>query len=98
MQERRYPVYPIERRHIENFIDMMAAERGAASNTLESYLSDLEHFANFLFGRRRNLEDAQVNHIRLYFKAMSELGLAPSTTARRLATLRQFFKFLKILP
>ena len=94
MPERGHPVSLLERRHLENFIDMMSAERGAAPNTLESYLSDLEHFANFLLGRRRNIEDAQVNHIRLYLKAMSELGLAPSTAARRLATLRQFFKFL----
>ena len=45
MRERGLPVSILERRHLENFIDMMAAERGAAQNTLESYLRDLEHFA-----------------------------------------------------
>jgi integrase/recombinase XerD len=81
-------------RHLENFLDMMAAERGAADNTLDSYRRDLEDFAGYLAGRRRSVEDASVTHVRGYLKAMSELGLAPSTAARRLTTLRQFFKFL----
>ena len=81
-------------RHLENFLDMMAAERGAADNTLRSYRRDLEDFTGFLSCRRRSVEDAEVSHIRAYLKAMSELGLASSTAARRLTTLRQFFKFL----
>ena len=81
-------------RHVENFLDMMAAERGAAENTLDSYRRDLEDFSGFLSGRRRSAEDASTDHVRAYLKAMSELGLAPSTAARRLSTLRQFFKFL----
>ena len=81
-------------RHLENFLDMMAAERGATDNTLRSYRRDLEDFTDFLSCRRRGVEDAEVSHIRAYLKAMSELGLASSTAARRLTTLRQFFKFL----
>jgi integrase/recombinase XerD len=80
--------------HLESFLQMMAGERGAADNTIESYRRDLEDFAGFLKGRRRAVEDAATSHIRAYLKAMSELGLAPSTAARRLTTLRQFFKFL----
>lgn len=81
-------------RQIENFLDMMAAERGAADNTLDSYRRDLEDFTGFLAGRRRAVADASSSHVRAYLKSMSELGLAPSTAARRLTTLRQFFKFL----
>lgn len=80
--------------HLENFLDMMAAERGAAANTLESYRRDLDDFAGFLAGSRRAVEDAQPQHLRAYLKAMSELGLAASTAARRLTTLRQFYRFL----
>jgi integrase/recombinase XerD len=81
-------------RHLENFLDMMAAERGAAANTLESYRRDLEDFSDFLTGRRRAVEDAGPEQVRAYLKSMSDLGLAPSTSARRLTTLRPFYRFL----
>ena len=34
-------------RHIEAFLEMLAAERGAARNTLLAYRTDLEDFAAF---------------------------------------------------
>lgn len=36
--------------HFEQFLEMLAAERGAAPNTLSSYLRDLEDFEAFLNG------------------------------------------------
>jgi integrase/recombinase XerD len=81
-------------RLIDNFLHMMAAESGAATNTLESYGRDLDYFANFMRNRKRNVEDASSTHLRSYLKSMTELGLAGSTLARRLSTLRRFFGFL----
>ena len=80
--------------HIDAFLDMMVAERGAAANTLESYRCDLEDFRAFVASRKRIAEDASQAHIRGYLKRLSEAGMAPSTSARRLSTLRQFFNFL----
>lgn len=34
--------------HIRAFLDMLAAERGAARNTLEAYTRDLADFTTFL--------------------------------------------------
>ncbi len=73
---------------------MMAAERGAAPNTLESYRRDLDDFGAFLAGRRRTPETATAEQIRAYLKRLAESGMAPSTSARRLSALRQFFRFL----
>ncbi|MEP3278823.1 MAG: site-specific integrase, partial [Stappiaceae bacterium] len=36
--------------HIEAFLEMLAAERGAALNTLQSYRRDLEDFSEFVSG------------------------------------------------
>ena len=68
-------------------------ERGAAANTIESYRRDLSDFANFSMARNRGPEDADAGIIRGYMKRMSGLGLAASTSARRLSALRQFFRF-----
>lgn len=81
-------------RHVDNFLEMLLVERGAAENTIESYRRDLEDFAAFTLARKRQPETADSNHIRGYLKKISGAGMAPSTSARRLSALRQFFRFL----
>ncbi|KXF79276.1 recombinase XerD [Paramesorhizobium deserti] len=79
---------------IENFLEMMSAERGAAENTLASYARDLEAVAEFIAARGVNLPDAASDDIRAYLDEMNRLGFAASSQARRLSALRQFFRFL----
>ncbi len=81
-------------RTIEMFLDMLAAERGAAVNTLESYRRDLANFTAFTMARKRDPEKADTPMIRKYFTQLSSRGMAPGTSARHLSALRQFFKFL----
>jgi integrase/recombinase XerD len=76
---------------IDAFLEMLAAERGAAENTLQSYRRDLEDAAAFLHGR---LSDADPVVLRGYLNDLAERGFAPSSQARRLSALKQFFKFL----
>ncbi|MBT3658277.1 MAG: site-specific tyrosine recombinase XerD [Rhodospirillaceae bacterium] len=80
--------------HVETFLDMMVADRGAAENTIESYRRDLEDFLGFLVRRKRTLESAETTHIRGYLKTLSEAGMAPSTSSRRLSAIRQFYRFM----
>jgi integrase/recombinase XerD len=75
------------------FLDKLAAE-GAAKNTLGSYGHDLRHFSAFTTARRRMVEDATQTMIRQYLVSLSEAGMSAGTSARRLSTLRQFFRFL----
>jgi integrase/recombinase XerD len=79
---------------VEIFLEMMAAERGAAHNTIESYRRDLAGFMAFLAPRGRLPENADAAQIRAYFGRLSGAGMAPGTSARRLSALRQFFRFL----
>jgi integrase/recombinase XerD len=79
--------------HVDAYIDKLAAE-GAAINTIDSYRRDLRHFSDFTRARRRAPEDASQAMLRQYMKSLSEAGMAPGTSARRLSTLRQFFRFL----
>ncbi|MBC2883917.1 site-specific tyrosine recombinase XerD [Ochrobactrum sp. CM-21-5] len=79
---------------IENFLEMMSAERGAAENTLESYRRDLEAVAETLGQRSVNLTGADADDIRSALDAMAAQGFAATSQARRLSALRQFFQFL----
>jgi integrase/recombinase XerD len=77
---------------LENFLEMLAAERGAAENTLAGYRRDLEDFSGFL--GRRKLADARPEDLRAYLSDLTRRGFAESSQARRLSALKQFFKFL----
>ncbi len=79
---------------VERFLEMLAAERGAAENTLAAYNRDLESVSGFLAGRGRRLETAATDDLRAYFAFLSERGYAPRSAARRLSALRQFYRFL----
>ena len=74
---------------IENFLDMMAAERGAGANTLSAYRRDLLDFSG-----HAGLRKATRDQVRSFINGLSASGLAASTQARKLSALRQFFGFL----
>jgi integrase/recombinase XerD len=81
---------------IAAFLEMLAAERGAARNTLDAYQRDLDDLAAYLTVREIPPRRATSDDIRAYMMATSEAGLAPASRARRLSSIRQFFRFLAI--
>lgn len=80
---------------IDEFLAMLAAERGAAKNTLEAYRRDLEDAERRLLKRRTELEEAESADLRAIFSQFAAAGFAPSTAARKRAALRQFYAFLQ---
>ncbi|MFD1987449.1 site-specific tyrosine recombinase XerD [Mesorhizobium newzealandense] len=76
---------------IEAFLEMMSAERGAAENTLSSYRRDLEDASDAIDG---GLARAGAADIRAYLDDIAARGFAPTSQARKLSAIRQFFKFL----
>lgn len=77
-----------DRALVDRFADALAAERGAARNTLLAYRSDLAA-ASEVMGV---LGSAGADEIGLLAGAWAELS--PATLARRSAALRRFFGFL----
>ena len=81
-------------RHIEAFLEMLVAERGAARNTRLAYEADLTDFANFAAGRGVAPAKADSAVLQSYMASLTRAGLAARTAARRLSALRQFHRFL----
>ena len=77
---------------VEAFLEMLAAERGAARNTRAAYARDLAGFASYLRGR--SLVDAGPEQVRGFLAALNAEGAAPRSAARKLSCLRQFYGFL----
>lgn len=78
---------------IENFLDMMSAERGASRNTLDAYRRDLVDFGAHVARKGKSLKSASRGEVKSYI-AVDAAAIAASTQARRLSALRQFFAFL----
>ena len=74
-----------DRAMIDRYLAMLAAERGAARNTLLAYRNDLEDAAGVL----GNLADADAGGLTRLGRGWAEL--APSSLARKSSALRGFF-------
>jgi integrase/recombinase XerD len=85
-------------RHIEAFLEMLAAERGASRHTLDAYRRDLGCFAAHLHASGDNRAGepagADADALRSFLRAQAAAGMSARTAARRLSALRQFFQFL----
>ncbi len=84
---------PGDARHVDSFLEMLAAERGAARLTIDAYRRDLIDFARFAGAGGRAIADADVETVRGYLSHLAT-RMAPGTSARRLSCLRQFYRFL----
>ena len=76
---------------IEDFLNMMSAEKGASNNTIMAYRPDLLQFFQ--------LSDVEISkiskkHIINYVQELNELYYAKKSQARKLSALREFCKFL----
>lgn len=76
------------------FLEMVAAERGAAKNTLDAYGRDLEDYLGFLLEQGASPGDVDSAGVQAYLADLSARGLKPTSAARRLSCIRQFHKFL----
>jgi integrase/recombinase XerD len=81
-------------RHIEAFLEMLAAERGAARNTLAAYAADLADAAAFAARHGKGPAAMDAATLRAYLGTLADAGLSARTAARRLSALRQFHAFL----
>jgi len=78
----------------EAFLEMMAAERAAATHTLTAYRRDLIDARGFLSRRGEDFKTAGPADLEAYVADLAARGLASSTAARRRSALRQFYRFV----
>jgi integrase/recombinase XerD len=83
-------------RHLEAFLEMLAAERGTARLTIAAYRTDLLDLSRFLTASAAALESADEPALHAYLAAPATARLAPRSLARRLSAMRQFYKFLVV--
>ncbi len=81
-------------RATQQFLEMMAAERGASANTLAAYGRDLRDAAAHFTHNKKPLTKVNRTDIEGYLASLSASGMSAQTQARKLSSLRQFFAFI----
>jgi len=76
-----------------SFLEAMAAERGAAANTLAAYERDLSDAARWLAARGLDFAVATEADFEAYLVGLTDEGLSKATRARRLSALKQLYRF-----
>ncbi len=79
---------------VKSFLDYLRVEKGLATFTVVAYQSDLIQFAEFLEARRRPLAQARREDVRGFLSQLFANGVKDRSVARKLSTLRHFYKFL----
>jgi integrase/recombinase XerC len=81
---------------IINFLDHLRNERQASPHTVRCYEDDLVQFESYLvesMGEAADPTATDARRLRAYSAWLSGRGYAPSTVARRLASLRSFYRY-----
>lgn len=86
---------------VSRFLAYLKIEKGLAPATISAYAVDLGQFSRFMARRETGEEGAPLNpsalklsDVRAFLGHLTARGLEPATLARKLATLRSFFRFL----
>ena len=81
---------------LREYLNILKLEKNLSANTIISYRNDLSAFISFL-KNDFSIDDPQkitYHHVASFFELLFELGLAGSSAARYLSSLRGFFGYL----
>ena len=83
---------------IRKYLEYIEKDRNYSPHTIAAYQDDLNQFHEFLCGHfgRKKITLPEVDHqvLRSFLGQLVECGIAKRSAARKLASLRSFFKFL----
>jgi integrase/recombinase XerD len=83
---------------VDRFLRYLQDERGYSDNTIAAYRNDLRQFISFLetalTGSIGSWADVDRQTIQLYGEYLQQQSYAPSTVARKIASVKSFFSFL----
>lgn len=79
---------------VSRYIEYIYVEKGLSANTLEAYQRDLKKFIYFCHEKRTALMSINRDFLATYIYYLKKNNDSPSTVARKIASLKGFFRFL----
>ena len=81
---------------VRSFLEYLEVERNYSANTIRSYETDLHQFITYLESNRiHSLDEVRKPLLRSYLSSLLESGLTKKSVARKIASLRSFFRYAK---
>jgi integrase/recombinase XerD len=80
--------------NIDSYLVYLRDVRRMSLNTVESYARDLAALASFAAARERAVESLERPEIEAFARTLMSSGLSPRSTARTIAGVRGFYRFL----
>src|SRR5690606_2179616 len=81
-------------KHLQSYYDYLLIERKFSLHTVNAYLNDVEAFLNYVSKEVVSLNQIKYLHIRNWMMALSTENISNSTINRKIASLKNYFKFL----
>jgi tyrosine recombinase XerC len=81
------------RKHIDQFLSHLEVEKNYSSHTLLNYEIDLNEFSLFL--GKTSVQEVDYSVLRRFLAQLRTKNLKPRSIARKLSSLRSFFKYLQ---
>lgn len=79
---------------IEQFLEMLVAERGIAHNSVVSYQNDLLGFHKFLLINHLSPLNVQTDDIRNWIEYLAKNGISPRSINRKISSIKNYYEFL----
>ncbi|MGD2279568.1 MAG: site-specific tyrosine recombinase XerD [Candidatus Omnitrophota bacterium] len=80
--------------YLDQFIDFLEVERGVSLNTIQSYRRDIEKFIRYAQAKKKDISSISREELMSFLVQLKKDGLAATSIARNLASLKTFWKFL----
>lgn len=81
--------------YLNLFENYLNKEKRVSRNTQDAYMSDMLKYQAFIKERGKNIEKANNADVVAYMLEMKQQGISPATVNRKLASVKQFYKFMK---
>src|SRR5579863_5245582 len=82
---------------VDEYLRVLANERGSSTHTLRAYQRELQQFAAYMAKQRPDKttpDNVEHTDIRAYLGTLYDRGLSKASAARALASIRSWFKWL----
>lgn len=98
MVESSSSLRPLKEPHkiLNDYLGYLSLERGLADNTLKAYGCDLRHLIEYLEPMSTSLANVEESDLHQFLTMLHEIGITPRSQARMIASMRSFFKFLRL--
>ena len=83
-------------RYQRDFANYLRLEKGLAANSIEAYLRDVSHLAEFMSDMNVEPEDVTVDLLRQLLNVLNDIELSPLTQRRMISGWRTFYKMLVV--